>query len=100
MEKGRDFGDTVKNWKHYADGKKTIVYCASIKSSKGTAAAFQAAGSRLNTWTDKRPLPCGKRLLKIFERGVSWYCATWIYSERVSTFPIVKPCVYCDPRNP
>ena len=38
------FGSTVENWKKFADGKKTIVYCSSINTSKATARAFQEAG--------------------------------------------------------
>ena len=38
------FGSTVENWKKFADGKKTIVYCISINTSKATARAFQEAG--------------------------------------------------------
>ncbi|WP_292018423.1 DEAD/DEAH box helicase [Megasphaera sp. UBA4382] len=44
MEQHVIYGDTVKNWKRYADGKQTIVYCASIAASKETAAAFRSIG--------------------------------------------------------
>lgn len=44
MDKGAIFGGTVASWKQRAEGKKTIVYCASIKTSKATAAAFQEQG--------------------------------------------------------
>ena len=38
------YGDTVKNWKKFAEGKQTIVYCSSINTSKKTAQAFLDAG--------------------------------------------------------
>lgn len=38
------YGDTVENWKKFAEGKQTIVYCSSINTSKKTAQAFQNAG--------------------------------------------------------
>ena len=38
------YGDTVENWKKFAAGKQTIVYCSSINTSKATAEAFQDAG--------------------------------------------------------
>ncbi len=44
MEQHVIYGDTVKNWKRYADGRQTIVYCASIAASKETAAAFRSIG--------------------------------------------------------
>lgn len=44
MEKNKIYGDTIKNYKELANGKKTIVYCSSIKSSKETAKEFSFAG--------------------------------------------------------
>lgn len=44
MEKPKIYGDTVEHYKKLADGKKTIVYCASIAASKETAKAFCNAG--------------------------------------------------------
>ena len=38
------YGDTVENWKKFAEGRQTIVYCSSINTSKATAEAFQDAG--------------------------------------------------------
>ena len=38
------FGNTVENWRKYANDKKTIVYCSSINTSRETARAFQEAG--------------------------------------------------------
>lgn len=69
MEKGAIFGDTVKNWKHYADGKKTIVYCASIKSSKGTAAAFQAAGIPAEHLDGQTPAALRQKIVEDFRAG-------------------------------
>ena len=69
MEKGAIFGDTVKNWKHYADGKKTIVYCASIKSSKGTAAAFQAAGIPAEHLDGQTPAAVRQKVVDDFRAG-------------------------------
>jgi superfamily II DNA or RNA helicase len=69
MEKGAIFGDTVKNWKHYADGKKTIVYCASIKSSKGTAAAFQAAGIPAEHLDGQTPTALRQKIVEDFRAG-------------------------------
>ena len=38
------YGSTVENWRKFADGSQTIVYCSSINTSKETAQAFQEAG--------------------------------------------------------
>ena len=44
MAKTVIYGDTVENWKKFAEGRQTIVYCSSINTSKATAEAFQDAG--------------------------------------------------------
>ena len=44
MAKTVIYGDTVENWKKFAEGRQTIVYCSSINTSKATAKAFQDAG--------------------------------------------------------
>ena len=38
------FGNTVANWKKYAEGRQTIVYCSSINTSRATAQAFLDEG--------------------------------------------------------
>ena len=38
------YGNTVENWKKFAAGKQTIVYCSSIHTSMETARTFQEAG--------------------------------------------------------
>lgn len=44
MEKRDIYGKTVETWKRIAEGKKTIVYCASVSSSKETADLFNENG--------------------------------------------------------
>ena len=44
MQNKEIYGETVKQWKKIAKGKKTIVYCASVEASKNTAEQFKAAG--------------------------------------------------------
>ena len=44
MNKSAIFGGAVENWLKLANGKKTIVYCSSIETSKNTVKAFQDAG--------------------------------------------------------
>lgn len=44
MENKEIYGDTVKQWKRLAEGKKTIVYCASVEASKMTAERFISEG--------------------------------------------------------
>lgn len=44
MEKSTIYGETVETYLKIADGKKTIVYCASIESSVRTAEQFRNVG--------------------------------------------------------
>ncbi len=44
MEHKEIYGDTVKQWKKLAEGKKTIVYCASVEAAKKTAEKFSEDG--------------------------------------------------------
>lgn len=38
------YGDVLSSWRRFASGKKTIVYCASVNSSKAAAEEFNADG--------------------------------------------------------
>jgi superfamily II DNA or RNA helicase len=44
MEKTVIYGETIKNYTELANGKKTIVYCASIAASKSTVEEFNNNG--------------------------------------------------------
>lgn len=44
LDKPRIYGSVISCYRKYADGVKTIVYCASVEHSKKTAQAFQDAG--------------------------------------------------------
>ena len=59
MIKNTVFGDVIRYYKTYADGKKAICYCASIKHSQRMATAFCQAGIKAvhidgNTPKDQR----------------------------------------------
>ena len=54
MNKRAIFGSAVENWLQLAKGKQTIVYCSSIATSEGTAAAFREQGINLCTLTVQR----------------------------------------------
>ena len=44
MDSRAIYGDVISNYRKLANGKKTIVYCASVKLSKDTAQAFEKHG--------------------------------------------------------
>lgn len=44
VNKPKLIGDAAEHWKKYANGLRTIAYCASVKHSMATAAQFNAEG--------------------------------------------------------
>ncbi|WP_076978297.1 DEAD/DEAH box helicase [Acidaminococcus timonensis] len=69
MDKGTIFGDTVASWLQQAKGKKTIVYCASIKTSRATAEAFQSHGIPAAHLDGETPKAERDRIVQEFREG-------------------------------
>jgi DNA repair protein RadD len=44
MDKPTITGDAIKHWRDHANGKRTLMFCASINHSRDTADKFRAAG--------------------------------------------------------
>ena len=44
MQRDKIYGETVEQWERLANGRKTIVYCASVQASRDTAERFCEAG--------------------------------------------------------
>lgn len=69
MESKDIYGNTIDNWKRLANGKKTIVYCSSVESSKETCKKFISNGISAahldgNTKPDERT-----QIMKQFREG-------------------------------
>lgn len=62
-------GDVIAYWRRYAEGRKTICYCASIAHSKAVAAAFQAAGVPAAHIDGDTPDRERARTVEAFRRG-------------------------------
>lgn len=69
MSQGAIFGDTVANWKRLANGKKTIVYCASVKTSKATTQAFKEAGILAEHLDGTTPATTRDNIVQAFRDG-------------------------------
>lgn len=69
MDKGTIFGGTVASWLQQAKGKKTIVYCASIKTSRATAEAFQSHGIPAAHLDGETPKAERDRIVQEFREG-------------------------------
>lgn len=69
MEHKEIYGDTVKQWKRLAEGKKTIVYCASVEASKMTAERFLAEGYSCVALDGKTPQAEREKAMERFRSG-------------------------------
>ena len=69
MEHKEIYGDTVKQWKRLAEGKKTIVYCASVEAAKMTAERFLAEGYNSIALDGKTPQNERETAMERFRRG-------------------------------
>jgi superfamily II DNA or RNA helicase len=69
MEKQKIYGDTLENWQRIAKGKKTIIYCASIKSSIETVKRFKEAGYKAEHLDGETPKAIRQEIMKKFRSG-------------------------------
>lgn len=82
MEHKEIYGDTVKQWKRLAEGKKTIVYCASVEASKKTAERFSAEGYNSIALDGKTPQNERERAMERFRQGeITILCNCELFGE-------------------
>lgn len=66
---GRIFGDVIKNYKKLALGKKTIVYCNTIKNSDRTAEEFKSHGFKAESIHSKTNPTVRDQMVQDFKDG-------------------------------
>ena len=82
MENKEIYGDTVKQWKRLAEGKKTIVYCASVEASKMTAERFSSEGYDSIAIDGKTPQNERDEAMRAFREGkVRILCNCELFGE-------------------
>lgn len=82
MEKPKIYGDTVLNYQKIANGKKTIVYCASIESSRMTAKEFQENGYKSAHLDGTTPTKERDRIVEAFRNGeIDILCNVDLFGE-------------------
>lgn len=82
MEQAQIFGDTIKEWLRRANGKKTIIYCASVASSKQTTKAFVDAGITAAHIDGGTPKETRDRLVSQFKAGkITVLCNVDLFGE-------------------
>ncbi len=84
MESGVIYGETVKNYLNIANGKKAIVYCASIKSSIDTADEFNSQGISAAHVDGKTPICERNNIMIKFRKGIiKVLCNVGLFDEGV-----------------
>lgn len=82
MIKKAVFGDVISYYRRFADGKKAVCYCASIKHSEATAAAFRDAGIAAAHLDGNTPKPERSRIIADFRAGrITILCNVDLISE-------------------
>ena len=69
LMKPKIYSDVVQSYKRFADGKKTIVYCASVKHSTEVVQAFIAAGYAAAHMDANTPKAERDRIMAQFRSG-------------------------------
>lgn len=69
LSTGAVFGDVIRTYRQYADGKKTICYCSSIRHSKSMADAFNQAGITAVHFDGDTPKNERNKIIRDFRSG-------------------------------
>lgn len=82
MEHKEIYGDTVRQWKRLAEGKKTIVYCASVEAAKMTSERFLAEGYSSIAIDGNTPKNERENAMERFRRGeITILCNCELFGE-------------------
>ena len=86
------YGDVIDSYKKFADGKKTIVYCTSIKHSQSVSEAFQNAGYAAVHMDSNTPKAERIKIMDDFRSGnIQIICNVMLIVEGIS----VSDCECC-----
>lgn len=91
------YGDVINSYKKFADGCKTIVYCASIKHSQAVAEAFRKAGYKAVHMDGNTPKAERQQIMKDFRSGkINIICNVMLIVEGISV-PDCECCILLRP---
>lgn len=91
------YGNVIETYRKYADGKKTIVYCTSIKHSQEVAAEFVKAGYNAKHMDSNTPKNERIEIMDGFRRGdVRIICNVMLIVEGISV-PDCECCILLRP---
>ena len=69
MQSREIYGGTVEQWRKLAEGRKTIVYCATVKAAEETAVLFRANGYAAQSLDGNTPADVRRDVMESFRRG-------------------------------
>ena len=79
------YGESVRNYRSFAPGERTIVYCVSVRHAESTAEAFNTAGIRAASLSAGTGSRRRQEILEAFRRGlITVLCNVGIISEGIS----------------
>jgi len=91
------YGDVIDAYKKFANGKKTLVYCTSIKHSKSVAEAFSNAGYKAVHMDSNTPKQERDRIMADFRSGaIQILCNVLLIVEGISV-PDCECCILLRP---
>ena len=92
LSKPAIYGDVIESYKRYAENKKTIVYCTSIKHSQSVAEAFKNAGFKAAHMDSNTPKAERIKIMDDFRNGdIQIICNVMLIVEGIS----VSDCECC-----
>lgn len=91
------YGDVIDSYKKYANGKKTLVYCTSIKHSQSVAEAFRNAGYKAAHMDSNTPKSERTKIMDDFRSGeIQIICNVLLIVEGISV-PDCECCILLRP---
>jgi superfamily II DNA or RNA helicase len=79
------YGDIVENYKRFAPGERTIVYCVSVQHARSVAEIFREAGFKSESLSADTPAAVRKRIIGDFRSGeLTVLCNCTLLSEGIS----------------
>ncbi|MBQ6906196.1 MAG: helicase [Clostridia bacterium] len=92
LSKPAIYGDVIESYEKYAENKKTIVYCTSIKHSQSVAEAFKNAGFKAAHMDSNTPKAERIKIMDDFRNGdIQIICNVMLIVEGIS----VSDCECC-----
>ena len=79
------YGDVIRNYRSFAPGERTIIYCVSVRHAESTAEAFNSVGIRAASISADTGTRRRQEIMEDFRRGIiTVLCNVGIISEGIS----------------